>query len=231
MSTERQTSEKRNYGTQLITMKAPRSVLAEAYRTLRTNMSFVSMEHPFRTIMVTSTSAKDGKSTVASNLAVVTAQAGHRVLVVDCDLRKPVQHKIFCLPNHAGFTTCILTQIEPQKAIQLTALENLHVLTSGPIPPNPAEIVNSERTRLIWTRLLSDYDYVFVDAPPVLEIADASILASQLDGVLLVLRYGVTRIETARQVQDQLARANARVIGAIINQIKDGSGNYYTYGY
>lgn len=231
MNTEMETNEKRNGDLQLITMKAPRSVIAEAYRTLRTNLGFVGMEHHYRTIMVTSASAEDGKSTVASNLAVVTAQAGHRVLLVDCDLRKPVQHKLFQLPNYSGFTTCILTQGEPEIAVQSTPLENLKVLTSGPIPPNPAEIVNAERTRSMWTRLLSDYDYVFVDSPPVLEVADASILASQLDAVLLVLRYGGTRIETARQVQDQLTRANAQILGAVINQVKNGAEDYYQYGY
>jgi capsular exopolysaccharide synthesis family protein len=231
MSTEFQTIEDQNSTLQLITIKAPRSALAESYRTLRANLGFVGLERPFRTIMVTSSSAKDGKSTVVSNLAVVTAQAGHKVLLVDCDLRKPVQHKLFQLPNHSGFTTCILTQGEPEQATQATIVDNLKVLTSGPIPPNPAEILDGERTRLMWTRLLSYHDYVFIDSPPVLEVADASIIASQLDAVLLVLRYGVTRMEIARQVQDQLARANARVIGAVINQVKTGADQYYEYGY
>jgi len=194
-------------------------------------MGFVGMERPFHTIMVTSAAAKDGKSTVVSNLAVVAAQAGNKVLLVDCDLRKPVQHKLFQLPNYTGLTTCILAQVEPENVVQPTNVENLKVLTSGPIPPNPAELVNAEWTRLMWAQLLSVYDYVFVDSPPVLEVADASILASQLDAVLLVLRFGVTRIETTRQVQEQLARANARVIGAVINQVKGEGEQYHQYGY
>lgn len=231
MNTNRRNHKNHNTDLRPITVKAPRSILAEAYRTLRTNLGFVGMEQPFRTIMVTSASAQDGKSTIVSNLAVVTAQAGHKVLLTDCDLRKPVQHKFFQLPNHSGLTTCILTQEEPEKVIQSTTVKNLKVLTSGPIPPNPAELVDSEWTRSIWSRLLSVYDYVFIDSPPVLEVADASILASQLDAVLLVLRFGVTRIDTTRQVQEQLARANARVIGAVINQVKGGAEEYYQNGY
>ena len=230
MSTESQTFEEKNPELALITFRSPGSVISEAYRTLRTNLGFAAIEQPFRTIMVTSPSASDGKSTIVSNLAVVTAQAGHNVMLVDCDLRKPIQHKIFQMPNHTGFTNCILNKVEPEQAAQDLILGNLKVLTSGPIPPNPAEILNAERTRSLWTSLAAQYDYVFIDSPPVLEVADASILASQVDAVLLVGRYGVTRTEIARQVKEQLARANARLIGVVLNQVKMGSGQYYPYG-
>ncbi len=217
----------------LITVVNPRSIVSEAYRTLRTNLSFTAINRPFRSIMVTSASAKDGKSTIVSNLAVVTAQAGSKVILVDCDLRKPVQHKLFKLPNIIGFTNCILNNAKIEQAVQsvqnLTS-SNLKVLTSGPIPPNPAEILNSERTKELWTTLLAKYDYVFIDSPPIIEVADGSILASQVDAVLLVVRQGATPIETARHVKEQLARANAHLMGVVLNRVKTGADQSYPYG-
>lgn len=217
---------------QLVSITSPRSAMAEAYRTLRTNLGFTAIDKPFRSVMVTSAAARDGKSTVIANLAVVTAQAGNKVLLVDCDLRKPVQHKLFQLSNQYGFTNCILYQMDTAKAAQSIAgadMNNLKILTCGPIPPNPAEILNSDRTRQWWGQLADQYDYIFVDSPPVLEVSDASILASQLDAVMLVLRYGITRMDIAKQVQEQLGRANARLIGAVINQVKSGAEQYYSY--
>lgn len=213
----------------LIAFNRPKSAMAEAYRVLRTNLGFASVERSFRTVLVTSALAQDGKSTVTSNLAVITAQAGYKVILVDCDLRKPIQHKIFQIPNNTGFTNCILNGADPEEAAYHLSLNNLKVLTCGPIPPNPAEILNSERTRSLWARLRSNYDFVFIDSPPLLAVTDASILASQADGALLVVRSGVTRIDAAHRAQNQLLKANARILGVVLNQVKIDSSELYYY--
>lgn len=215
---------------ELITQRNPKSAMSEAYRTLRTNLGFAGMEHPFRSIMVTSANAQDGKSTIVSNLAVVMAQAGYKIILVDCDLRKPAQHKIFHLENYRGFTTCISQRVEAEVVAHRVIEDNLTVLTSGPIPPNPAELLNSERTRIFWDNLLEKYDYVLIDAPPILAVTDAAVLSTQVDGVILVVNSGVTRIDHSIRVKEQLATANARLIGVVLNRVKMKTSDYYSYG-
>ncbi len=216
---------------ELITNTSPKSAMAEAYRTLRTNLGFAGMDQPCRSILISSSNPMDGKSTIVSNLAVVMAQAGNKVILVDCDLRKPVQHKIFQVDNFRGVTNCIMQKLDVEEVAHKGLVENLTVLTSGPIPPNPAEILSSERTRSLWKTLLERYDYVFIDAPPVLAVTDASILSNQVDGVILVVRSAVTRIDLAREAREQLAKANARVIGVVMNQVKMDAHDYYQYYY
>ncbi len=218
---------------ELTVIDKPRSIASEAYRTLRTNLGFAGIDQAFRSILVSSPSPKDGKSTVTANLGVVMAQAGSRVIIVDCDLRKPVQHHIFKLNNHQGFTNCLMMEASLDKVIQkaIPELGNLHILTSGPIPPNPAEMLNSQRVREFWPMLLQHYDFVLVDAPPVLAVADASILASQMDGVIMVTRYGVTRKDQVQQTRETFQKANANLIGVVLNQAKIGGDDYNYYYY
>lgn len=218
---------------ELTVIDKPRSIASEAYRTLRTNLGFAGIDQTFRSILVSSPSPKDGKSTVTANLGVVMAQAGSRVLIVDCDLRKPVQHHIFKLDNHKGFTNCLMMEATLGRVLQkaIPELGNLDVLTSGPIPPNPAEMLNSQRVREFWPMLLDQYDFVLVDAPPVLAVADASILASQMDGVIMVARYGVTRKEQVQQTREVFQKANAKLIGVVLNQAKMSGDDYNCYYY
>lgn len=213
----------------LITQRSPRSAVAEAFRALRTNLGFASIDEPCRSIMVTSANAQEGKSTIISNLAVVMAQAGHKVILVDCDLHKPFQDKIFSLPNQKGFTTCISQRLDIEDIAHKGMEGKLSVLTSGPIPPNPAEILDSSRTRTLWSTLLDKYDYVFIDSPPMLAVTDSTILSTQVDGSILVVRSGITRIDVARQVKEQFMRANARLIGVVLNQVKIDMRDYYQY--
>ena len=216
---------------ELITYEYPKSSMAEAYRTLRTNLGFASMDDPCRSILFTSTSPRDGKSTVASNLAVVMAQAGNRVVLIDADLRKPVQHQIFDVDNRQGLTSVLLQKVEAETAMHNGLVENLHVITSGPIPPNPAEILGSERTRHLLQQLLDEYDYVFIDSPPILAVTDAAILSTIVDGVVLVVNYAVTRNEMAREAVEQFKKANARVLGVVLNQVQMESSDYKYYYY
>jgi capsular exopolysaccharide synthesis family protein len=207
--------EERQY--ELIAHTNPKSSMAEAYRTLRTNLGFASMNEPCRSILFSSSSPRDGKSTVISNLAVVLAQAGSRVVLIDADLRKPVQHQIFGVDNRQGLTNCLLKEVEAENILHNGLVDNLWLMTSGPIPPNPAEILASRRMSEVLQHLRENYDYVLIDAPPVLAVTDASILSTVVDGVVLVINATATRTDLARESTDQFKKANARVIGVVLN--------------
>lgn len=215
----------------LVTYEHPKSPVAEAYRTLRTNLGFTFVDTPCRSILFTSANPMDGKSTTISNIAVTMAQAGNRVIIVDCDLRKPMLHKMFGLENLRGLTNTIMQQLSPEEVIHKNIIDKLDVLTSGPIPPNPAEMLASPKGKALWSKLTEVYDYVLIDSPPVLAVADASILATQVDGVILVLRSAQTRIDLAQKAKDQLLKANAHIIGAVLNQLNMESKDYQYYYY
>jgi capsular exopolysaccharide synthesis family protein len=217
-------------GYQLIVHKQSRSPVAEAYRILRTNVSFSGLDRPCRSILVTSPGPEDGKSTTAANLAVVLAQAGHRVVLVDCDLRKPDQHRFFQVENQRGLTSCLLQNLDPAEVSRNGLVENLSLVTSGPIPPNPAELLGTERVRALWPALLERYDYVIVDSPPVLAVTDAVLLAVQVEGVIMVVRPA-TRVDIAQEARDQLLKAGARIIGVVLNQVKMPARDYHYYYY
>ncbi len=216
---------------ELICHSHPKSSTAEAYRTLRTNLGFASMDKPCRSVLFTSTSPRDGKSTVSSNLAVVMAQAGYRVVLIDSDLRKPMQHLIFQIENRRGLTNCLLKEAEVASVLHNGLVDNLYVMPSGPIPPNPAEMLNSASTELILQELLAEYDYVFIDSPPVLAVTDATILSTLVDGVVLIVNSGNTRTDLARKACEQLSKGNARLLGVVLNQVKSDSNDYKYYYY
>jgi capsular exopolysaccharide synthesis family protein len=222
-----QKNTKKSNGIALITFEDPKSVISEAYRDFRTNLGFLGLDQPFQTVLVTSPLAEDGKSTVAANLAIVAAQAGFKVILVDCDLRKPVIHSIFKVPNNKGFTECIFSDTDPMDASHSMAVINLSVMTSGKIPPNPAEILGSERARRLWTKLKTRYDYIIIDSPPLLAVTDASILASQVDAAVLVVSSGITRRDLALQAIEKLTRAKSRLLGVVLNQMKIDKDSYY----
>ena len=172
----------------LVTVTEPASAASEAYRTLRSNIHFASLDSPLKTLLITSTDPGEGKSTTLANLAVTMAQAGNRVLVVDCDLRRPSQHRLFGVPNVAGLTTMMVQgQALEKLPVQATGVANLSVLTSGPLPPNPSELLGSRRLGEVLSQLKNEADILLVDAPPIIAVADAAILASKVDGVLLVV--------------------------------------------
>ena len=215
----------------LVALLYPRSEVTEAYRTLRTSVEFASVDAPIRTLLVTSSIPGEGKTVTAANLAVVFAQAGRRVLLVDADLRKPGVHLVFALPNVHGLTTLLRSDDVSLDAVaQPTEQANLLILTTGPLPPNPAELLGSQRMRVMVERLKAEAELVIFDSPPLQVVTDASVLSSFLDGTILVIDAGHSRRGPLRQAREALARADATVFGAVINRVSKGApSNYSTY--
>lgn len=224
-------SAEHNVRNELISSLNPKSPMAEAFRTLRTSIHFSSMNNPLKTLLVTSTGPEEGKSTTLSNLAVVFAQAGSKVLVVDCDLRKPVQHKIFNTGNKYGLTSVLVNEISLMEAIKATVVEGLSLLTSGPIPPNPSELIGSQRMQAVLNEISSMFDYVFFDAPPTLAVTDAILLSALVDGVVFVVKSGVTKIELAKEATESIKMANGRIIGTVLNGVRRNQEDYHYYYY
>jgi non-specific protein-tyrosine kinase len=215
---------------QLITVSEPRSAISEAYRTLRTNLDFAGLDRALKTLVITSAGVGEGKSTTLANLAIVSAQAGRKVVLVDADLRRPTLHTLFGLPNDQGLTTAILDN-EARQAPPLhpTGIEGLSVLTSGPLPPNPADLMGSRLMEEVIGALAQGADQVLIDTPPVVAVTDAAVLATKVDGVLLVISAGKTRREYARSAVQRLQQINARVVGTVLTNVEMGSGftGYY----
>lgn len=221
-----------DYPAKLIAAKHPRSPIAEAYRVLRTNLQFSTVDQPSRTLMVTSPNPVEGKSVTAANLATVMAQSGKRTILVDADLRRPVQHHIFETTNAEGLTTLLLDgKIDPAAALKPTSVENLYVLPSGPIPPNPAELIGSKRMGELIKALAHQADVVIFDSPPVLAVSDAPTLATRVDGTLLVIDAGNTRRGLAHRAKEALTAVGAHVLGVALNRLSARSGGYYYYYY
>jgi capsular exopolysaccharide synthesis family protein len=200
----------------LIALRDPRSPAAEAYRTLRTNIQFSSLDKPLRTLLATSTAPDEGKSTTLANLAVTMAQSEQRVILVDCDLRRPSLHALFDLPNDAGLTSMILSP-EDAEPLQESGVPGLRLLTSGPLPPRPADILGSRRMDAVIARLRDEADIVLFDTPPVVAVTDAAVLATRMDGVLLVFQAGTTSRERARQARQILEKVKANIVGVVLN--------------
>jgi len=214
----------------LITLSDPRSPAAEAYRTLRTNLYFSSLDQALETLVVTSAAPGDGKSTTLSNLAVTMAQGDKRAILVDADLRQPSLHTYFGISNNLGLTTMAVDEDAlANPPLVATAVGNLWLLPSGPLPPNPAEILGSRRMEEIIANLKSRADIVLFDAPPIIAVTDAAVLGTKVDGVLLVVRAGKTRREHAARAKELLEKVNVRVVGAVLsNATPDQSlGGYY----
>lgn len=213
----------------LITLSDPRSQAAEAYRTLRTNLYFSGLDKPLHTLVVTSAEPAEGKSTTLANLAVTLAQGGQRVILADCDLRRPRQHDLFGASNARGLTTMLLEDSALQAPPLLeTGVEGLWLLPSGPLPPNPAELMGSQKMDAVIAALRERADMVLFDAPPVLAVTDAAVLASKVDGVLLVVEAGHTRREQAQRAKTVLEKAHVRLVGAVLNNVAEdiGLGGY-----
>ncbi len=211
----------------LITITDPRSPVSEAYRTLRTNLSFYSLDRPLQSLVITSPASGEGKSTTVANLAITMAQSGRRTVLVDCDLRRPQQAELFGLQSSPGLTNLMLDEVDTIP-LQETSIENLWLLASGPIPPNPADLLGTSRMDDLIANLLKQADIVLFDAPPVVAVTDAAILGAKTDGVLLVVQAGKTRRDHSERAKELLEKAKVHIVGvALTNAPRDNAvGDY-----
>ncbi|WP_239618854.1 CpsD/CapB family tyrosine-protein kinase [Cohnella mopanensis] len=214
----------------IITFENPYSPITEAYKTLRTNIHWSSIDRPVQTILVTSTEKKTGKSLTVVNMAVSFAQLGKKVLIVDCDLRKPTQHEYFMKSNRNGLSHLLAGHYQLEQCLCDTHVDNLTLLPSGTIPPNPAELLESDRMVKLLEELKASFDVIILDSPPALIVTDAHILASKCDGVVFVVRSGKTKRELAQKAMAYLNYANARILGVVLNDQK-GMRREYRFGY
>ena len=206
---------------------------SEAYRSLRTSIQFVGLDREIRTLVVTSPFSNEGKSTTVANLAAAMAQAGQTVVVLSCDLRKPQLHEAFGIPNDTGVTSVIIREVSAPDALQqVPGYESLFVMTSGPVPPNPSELLTSERTHRLLDALAERADIVLIDTPPLLPVTDAAVLAAHADATVMVIAAGQTTKKQARRATELLARVDVVPAGVIVNRIPHkGDSFYYGYGY
>jgi len=213
----------------LITLKDPRSAAAEAFRTLRTNLIFAGLEQPLHTLLVTSPTAEEGKTATLANLAVVMAQGGRKTILVDCDLRRPRLHELFGLPIAPGFTDWItLGRDDAPLALAASGVDGLQLLPAGSPAAVPADLLTSRRLESLVAHLKSQADFVLFDAPPLLAVSDAALLAANLDGVLLAVSAGQTRRDHAQRAKELLEKINVRVVGAVLTNAtpEGGLGSY-----
>lgn len=224
----------RNPQDNLVALNEPRSPISESYRVLRTNLRFTGLENPSGALLITSAGPSEGKTTTAVNLAVVMAQSGRRVILVDADLRRPNIHHYLGLANDVGLSSLFLEEgVSPDQVIHSTGLENLRVMTSGPLPPNPSELLDSKQMAEIFKTLRAQSDMVIVDSPPVLAVADATIIGSRCSGAVLVLDAGKTRTDLSKRAVERLRQTNVRLFGVVLNKLSSrrASGYYSSYYY
>lgn len=213
----------------LITSQNPKSPISEQYRTIRTNIQFSSIDQEIKKIVVTSSGPGEGKSTTVANLAVVFAQQGKKVLLIDSDLRKPTVHYTFNFTNTFGLTNVLTRQSKLQDVIKESMEKNLYILTSGPIPPNPAELLSSRAMEHFLEEIEEEFDIILFDSPPLLAVTDGQILASKCDGTILVVGSGKTETDQAVKSKELLKAANSHILGVVLNGKKMESSNYYYY--
>lgn len=217
----------------LITFKEPNSPMSESYRTLRTNIQFSSFDKKVKTLLVTSSGPGEGKTTTSSNLAIVMAQGGNKTLLIDCDQRKPQIHKVFGFSNENGLSNILVSEneIDINVGVHKTKQPNLHVLSSGTRPPNPAELLGSEKMKNFIEELKKTYDCIILDTPPIVMVTDAQILAQYTDGCLLVVSSGEAERDQVIKAKGLLEKVNAKILGIIINKIDSKKKGYYHYQY
>lgn len=211
----------------LVTSLNTRSIVSEQFRTLRTNINFSMPDKELKTFLLTSTSPGEGKSTVAANTAVVFAQEGKRVLLVDADMRKPTVHYTFHLTNTIGLSSLLTRQASVTEVLKPSEIENLQIITCGPIPPNPAELVGSQTMDRVLEELKELFDVIIFDAPPVLSVADAQILSNKCDGAILVMSSGETEKAGIVKAKEALISSKANIIGVVMNNFELNKDHYY----
>ncbi|EYE89478.1 tyrosine protein kinase [Fervidicella metallireducens AeB] len=217
----------------MIMHRKPKSPVAEAYRTLRTNIQFASFDKDIKTVVVTSSGPTEGKSTTAGNLAISMAEMGKKVLLIDCDLRRPSIHKKFKISNQEGLSNLLVENAKVED-VAVKFMDNLLILTSGKIPPNPAEMLSSNKMRNFISEMKEEFDFIILDTPPVIAVTDAQILSTMADGVLLVVSSGQAEREAVERSKTLLVNVGANILGVVLNKVeinsRRGYGYYYYYG-
>lgn len=220
------------YGVGLVTYTDPTGQIAEQFKTVRTNIQFSSVDRDLHSVLFTSSEPSEGKSTVSNNMAVTWADQGSKVVLVDADMRRPTVHKSFNVSNRAGLTNYLSGHLTLDDIIQPTIVENLSVITSGPVPPNPAELLDSERFKTLMRQLQAEYDLVVLDSPPVNTVTDSQLLAAQVDGTILVVPQGIADKNGVRRAKQLLETVHANILGAIMNRVTaTKSEGYYGGSY
>jgi non-specific protein-tyrosine kinase len=222
----------RERGSKLITSSLPRAPVSEAYRALRTNIRFASVDKPLRILLVTSAEPGAGKTTVAANLGTVCAQAGIKVVLIDTDLRLPRLHELFDLKNHNGLTDLLVGDIQNVEECMIkTKTDNLRLITSGPIPPNPSELLGSKRMEAVLAQVQESAELIILDTPPTLVVTDAAVLAPKVEGVVLLIEAKRTSHEAARRVYEAHQRVGSTILGTVLTKVKTGrkDSSYYYY--
>ncbi|MEH7502844.1 CpsD/CapB family tyrosine-protein kinase [Neobacillus drentensis] len=214
----------------LIAFNKPKSPITEQYRLIRNNLNFASVDKEIKTITVTSPEPSDGKTTTSANLAIVLAQQGKMVLLVDADLRKPSVHYAFNVSNIDGLTSVLTKDISLVEAISKTNIPNLDILTSGRIPPNPSELLDSKTMEIIMEELKELYDFIIFDTPPILRVTDSQIMANKCDGVVLVVASGKTKKDRGMKAKELLEKANSQLLGVVVNGVRTKGEYYGHYG-
>lgn len=215
----------------LIAKLNPRSPISEQYRAIRTNLQFSAIDEAIKTIVITSPGPSAGKSITAANLAVVYAQQGMKTLLIDADLRKPTVHYTFRLDNLRGLSSVLIGESSFEDAVEESDVDNLQVLSCGPVPPNPAELLASKRMRELIDYVSEYYDFVIVDMPPILAVTDAKIVSQYVNGTLFVVRSGMTDKEELGKAYEVMNDGKARILGAVLNDVeKEDNAHYYYYG-
>ena len=209
----------------------PTSIVSEQFRTIRTNIQFSMVDQKLQTFLVTSAAPESGKTTISANLAVAFASDGLSVLLVATDMRKPSMHKIFEVQNTKGMTTLLSDRSKKiEDVARSSSVKNLHYITSGPLPPNPAELISSNRMTDIIQEMKEMYDLVIFDTPPVLAVTDAQVLSTKVDGVLFVVPQGEVKKNELDEAADRMESVKANVLGSVLNKVDTDSDTYYYYG-
>ncbi len=216
----------------IISITKPKSPISEVYRGIRTSIEFSNLDKELKVISVTSSMQNEGKSTVMANLAVSFANLDKKVLIMEGDLRNPSVHRMFNISNINGLTDILLGNKSFTESVYCTDVKNLHVLTCGPIPPNPSEMLSSKRIREFLESVRDYYDYIFIDAPPIGIVTDAGIISTYTDGCIFVVGAGEADIEMAKVSKERLEKVGANILGVVLNKFEaSGASGYYNYYY
>lgn len=227
---KRKNKQPMNKARHLITQLNPKSPISEQYRSIRTNIQFSAVDESIQSIVITSPGPSAGKSITAANLAVVYAQQGMKTLLIDADLRKPTVHYTFRLDNLRGLSSVLIGEASFEDAVETGTIGDLHILSCGPIPPNPAELLSSKRMEELIAYAEDHYDFVIVDTPPILAVTDAKIVSQIVDGTIFVVRSGMTEKEEMKKAKEiMLSGGQTRILGAVLNDVPKNEETYYYY--